>query len=293
MPKICVVGGGRWGQNHIKTLKSIGCEVDVVDPVVEAKYSCVGEVDLESYDGFTVASPAITHFEIGRHILEGGKPALIEKPAALSFDEARKLVQTDQTVMVGHLFLFHPAIRKIKEMLPDLGEIRFIHSNRLNFGNIRTEEDVIWGSMPHDVSIINYLMDEEEPESVSCDKRAFLKEEVADGAIALLQYEKTMATIHVNWLWPTKDVNLTVVCSEGTLTFDLNELALYRNSVSFGRNGAPTLCRGEKEVISYPNVPPLEAELRYFLGHLDRPAAVAGKDNLLRVSMLLESFSHD
>jgi len=292
MSKICVVGGGRWGQNHIKTLKAIGCEVDVVDPVFEAKYSRIEDVNIKDYDGFTVASPAVTHYDVSMYILDRGRPVLIEKPVALNKKQALELVDTRETVMVGHLFLFHPAIRAIKELLPSLGEIRFIHSRRLNFGNVRTEEDVIWGSMPHDVSIIDYLMDGEWPEEISCEKRSFLQEGIVDGATATLQYENTMATIHANWLWPTKDVGLTVICSNGGITFDLKELALYRNSVSFGRDGLPTLRRGEKEVIQYSNAPPLKTELEYFLSHLDNPAAVAGKWNILQTTNLLEAISN-
>jgi len=144
MSKICVVGGGRWGQNHIKTLKSMECEVDVVDPVVEVKYRCLSEVSMDEYDGFVVAAPAEEHYGLGKHILDRGKPVLIEKPVALNLADAKALVETDQTVMAGHLFLFHPAIEMIKWMLPSLGDIRFIHSKRLNFGNVRTAEDIIW-----------------------------------------------------------------------------------------------------------------------------------------------------
>jgi len=292
MSKICVVGGGRWGQNHIKTLKSMECEVDVVDPVVEVKYRCLSEVSMDEYDGFVVAAPAEEHYGLGKHILDRGKPVLIEKPVALNLADAKALVETDQTVMAGHLFLFHPAIEMIKWMLPSLGDIRFIHSKRLNFGNVRTAEDIIWGSMPHDVSIIHYLMDGEDPKEVFCDKRAFLQPGIQDGATATFQYENTMATIHVNWLWPTKDVGLIVIGSEGTLVFDLKELALYKNTVTFNREGVPTLRRGEKQVIPYHNLSPLEAELRHFLAHLDRPATVAGKDNIVRVVNLLEEISN-
>jgi UDP-2-acetamido-3-amino-2,3-dideoxy-glucuronate N-acetyltransferase len=292
MSKVCVVGGGRWGQNHIKTLKALGHEVSVVDPVVQADYEGIRNVPKRDFDAFTVAAPAADHFELGSALLRVGKPVLIEKPVTLSLAEAVHLVHLGPVVMAGHLFLFHPAIRKIKEMLPMLGDLQFIHSKRLNFGNVRTVEDVIWGSMPHDVSIIDYLMDEEDPLEITPTKRSFLQAGIVDGASATLQYRNVMATIHVNWLWPNKEVGLVVIGSEGAVTFDMKELALYRNSVSFDRKGFPTLRAGEKIVVPYENISPLTAELEYFMGHtMGLQPEIAGKRNILRVAKLLEGIS--
>lgn len=292
MSKVCVVGGGRWGQNHIKTLKALGHEVSVVDPVFEGEYKYLSDVVVDDYDAFTVASPAITHYDIGEYLLSRDKPVLIEKPVALNEQDATHLTSYSASLMAGHLFLFHPAIRKIKEMLPELGHIQFIHSKRLNFGNIRTQEDVIWGSMPHDVSIIDYLMGGAEPSYVTCDAREFVQRGIYDGATATLTYPDTTATIHVNWLWPTKEVGLVVICERGAFTFDLKELALYRNIVSLDREGTPTLHAAEKEVIAYHNGSPLRMELDYFMAHIDDGCVIGGKENIRQVTHLLQEISY-
>jgi UDP-2-acetamido-3-amino-2,3-dideoxy-glucuronate N-acetyltransferase len=293
MSRVCVVGAGRWGQNHIKTLKALGHEVSVVDPVVQADYEYLAYMPIDEFDAFTVASTAETHYQLGRHILVEGKPVLIEKPVALSLSDARTLTEIGPAVMAGHLFLFHPAIQKIKEMLPALGQVQFIHSKRLNFGNVRTLEDVIWGSMPHDVSIIDYLMDGEEPLSITTETRTFIQPGIPDGAAVTMQYPNTMVTIQGNWLWPTKEVGLVVICEEGALTFDLKELSLYRNSVSLDRQGRPTLRKGEKIDVPYSPVSPLTAELEYFMGHTwGLWPEIAGKANILQVTRLLEEISN-
>jgi predicted dehydrogenase len=65
---------------------------------------------------------------------------LIEKPMALSSKHSAELVeiaeQKKTCLMVGHLLLFHPAIRKIKELLENgkIGRLYYIYSNRLNLG---------------------------------------------------------------------------------------------------------------------------------------------------------------
>ena len=88
---------------------------------------------------------------------------LIEKPMALSIKDANTIIQLAKEnnvyVMVGHVLLFHPAIRKIKDMIDNnaIGEIQYIYSNRLNLGKVRTEENVFWSFAPHDISIFQYL----------------------------------------------------------------------------------------------------------------------------------------
>ena len=62
-------------------------------------------------------------------------------------------------LMVGHLLLFHPAFNKMKEMCNrgDIGDLQYMYSNRLNFGTIRSTENVFWSFAPHDVSYFSIL----------------------------------------------------------------------------------------------------------------------------------------
>ena len=130
--KICVIGGGRWGKNHIKTLHSMGNLAGIVEnnatrlkelvstyPEVKG-YETLDEAMNDTFDGFIVATPAETHYPIGKKLLELGKNVLIEKPMTLSSEHSKELVKiaekTGARLMVGHILLFHPAIRKMKEL---------------------------------------------------------------------------------------------------------------------------------------------------------------------------------
>mgnify|MGYP000925113698 FL=1 len=172
---LCVVGGGYWGKNHIKTLYEMGNLGGIVEKDKGrlddhlSKYNVQGFGDLEDaikekFDGYIVATPAITHYAIGKKLLESGLNVLIEKPMTLSSDHAKKLVEiamkSGVELMVGHVLLFHPAIKKIKEIIDSgkLGKLYYVYSNRLNFGKVRTEESVFWSFAPHDISILNYLI---------------------------------------------------------------------------------------------------------------------------------------
>ena len=131
--KICVVGGGYWGQNHINTLHQIGCLYGIVDvdknqllnysnkfPNIKVFDNIDNSLDI-GFDGYVIATPAKTHYEIGKKIINAGFDLLIEKPFCLNLDNANELTglakEKSVKIMVGHLLLFHPAIIKIKEII--------------------------------------------------------------------------------------------------------------------------------------------------------------------------------
>ncbi len=104
--RVCVVGGGRWGKNHIKTLHGLGALAGIVEsdentlnelkgiyPDVEV-FGNVKDAVKRNFDGFTVATPAETHFELARFVMENGRHLLVEKPISLKADEARAKAKT-------------------------------------------------------------------------------------------------------------------------------------------------------------------------------------------------------
>ena len=103
--KICVIGAGYWGKNHLKTLNSLNVlkgvvELDtvtlksIINTYPKVKGHCsIEDAMLEDYDGFTIATPAKTHFEVAKKIIEAKKHVLIEKPMTFSIEEAEELVK--------------------------------------------------------------------------------------------------------------------------------------------------------------------------------------------------------
>ena len=157
--RICVIGGGRWGKNHIKTLHQLGFLGGIVESNPKRLQELLDEFSVKGFtsiaealefgfDGYTVAAPAPLHFSIAKQLIEKGQHVLVEKPLTLSSDESLKLVELAEKnniqLMVGHVLLFHPAIRKIKELIDNgkVGKLHYIYSNRLNLGTVRTEENV-------------------------------------------------------------------------------------------------------------------------------------------------------
>ena len=308
--KVCVVGGGAWGANHIKTLDKLG----VLGAVVEKdksllrdfkkQYSYIDsfkriDESLErDFDGYILATPAETHFELAKKIIKYKKDLLVEKPLTLSIEESEILVQLSKennvSLMVGHVLLFHPAIIKIKELigLGKIGRLQYIYSNRLNLGKVRTEENVFWSLAPHDISIFQYLTDNSFPVKIKASGSAFIQKEIYDSTLTTLEYEQGVnGHIFVSWLHPFKEHRLVVVGSEAMISFEDSKeekpLTLYSKKIDLV-NGIPEKIDGPKELIEYNDKMPLEAELEYFI-NTKKPLISNGENGLDVVKILVEA----
>jgi predicted dehydrogenase len=306
--KICVVGGGKWGQNHIKTLYQLGNLSGIVEANTERLkellklYPVEGFTELEQalerdFDGFTVAVPAPLHFEVAKKIIESGKSVLVEKPMTLSAETSAELVQLAEKngvqLMVGHVLLFHPAIRKIKEIIDsgELGNLYYLYSNRLNLGTVRTEENVFWSFAPHDISVLDYFVGHPAEKIVSKGSK-FLQENVYDVTITQLDYPNNVhAHIFVSWLHPFKEQRLVVIGSKGMVSFDdataEKEIKFYDKRIDFEK-GIPVKVENPTKIISYEQKQPLTEELKYFIEHLDKKIEIADGRSGLEVVKVLE-----
>ncbi len=235
--KICVVGAGRWGQNHVKTLFAMGYLGAVVDGSASTQkqiradypglpvFASLDEAGALDFSAYTVAVPAEYHYVVGKRLLEAGKHVLIEKPITLNSKDAWHLDEIAKNknvvLMTGHLLLFHPAIRKIKEMLDtgQIGKLQYMYSNRLNLGTVRTEENSLWSFAPHDISIFQYFVGQN-PQKVHSNGGAFLQPHIHDTTLTVISYpENIVGHIFVSWLHPFKEHRLVVIGSKGMLSF--------------------------------------------------------------------------
>ena len=312
--KICVLGGGSWGKNHIKTLDKLGALGAIVEkdgdllskfkkqyPYVETFKSLDKSLE-NNFDGFIIATPAETHFKLAKEIINNKKDLLVEKPLTLSIEESETLVKLSKennvNLMVGHVLLFHPAIIKIKELIDSgkIGKLQYIYSNRLNLGKVRTEENVFWSLAPHDISIFQYFTNSY-PLKVNATGSTFLQEGIPDSTLTTMQYENGISGhIFVSWLHPFKEHRLVVVGSEAMISFEDSlegkPLTLYSKKINLV-DGIPEKIDGPKEKITYDNIMPLTAELEYFINHLDnnKPTIANGQNGLEVVKILVDASS--
>ena len=232
-PRIGVVGCGYWGSKHVRVLHGLQTvrEVTVIDSdprncdAIRSAFPAVrafADLDaaLPHLDAVVIATPPRSHAELALAALRAGKHVMVEKPLATSLAEARLLIdeaaRAGVVLMVGHTFEFNAAVRELKRRLTqgELGDIYYVHSARLNLGLYRSDVNVIWDLAPHDISILNYLLDAV-PTRVMAWGSANAWAGVEDLAYLRLDYQQRGITgyVHVSWLDPHKVRRVTVVGS--------------------------------------------------------------------------------
>ena len=177
-------------------------------------------------DAVVIATAVRFHYTMAKAALLAGKHTFIEKPMAASAKECEELVEIAQqkglVLMIGHTFLYSPAVRKIKELVEwgDLGEIRYICARRLNLGLYQKDINVAWDLAPHDISIILHIM-EENPVSVNCRGSAHITPGIEDVTSMWLNFSNNRtAMIHSSWLDPRKTREMTIVGSKRMIVYD-------------------------------------------------------------------------
>lgn len=256
MVSIAQIGVGYWGPNLLRNLMiNKRCRVHAVAELsperrdyVHGLYPAVQVTDDyeticndPAIDAVVIATPVATHFEMGMKALERGKHILVEKPLARSVAEVEELeklaARKNLQVMVGHTFLFNAAVRYAKELIDsgNLGQIRYIYSQRLNLGRIRSDVDALWNFAPHDISIIQYWLGDPTPLSVVRRGIGYIQPEIDDVVFLNLIYpNKIMANIHVSWLDPHRIRSMVIVGSDKMVIYDdteENKIAIYDKGI--------------------------------------------------------------
>jgi len=183
-------------------------------------------LDGAGLDAVFVATSVKSHFSMAKASLLSGKHTFIEKPMATSSGECEELIEIAQrkglVLMVGHTFLYSPAVRKIKEIIQcgDIGEIRYICARRLNLGLFQKDINVAWDLAPHDISIILYIV-QKEAESVNCQGSAHVTPGVEDVTTMWLNFSGNQsAIVQSSWLDPRKIREMTIVGSKRMIVYD-------------------------------------------------------------------------
>lgn len=232
------------------------------------------EAALADHDvhGVMIATPAETHFELARDALLAGKDVFVEKPLTIDVNEARELVDIarhhDRVLMVGHLLEYHPAVIKLHKLIRagELGKIRYVISNRLNLGKIRTEENALWSFAPHDIAVILRLVGGS-PIEVVATGGSYVSPNIADVTITQMLFDNGVRShIFVSWLHPFKEQKLVVIGSRKMASFDdvSKSLVLYDQRVDW-QEGQPVPVRGEGTEVEFDDELPLDRQCRHFV----------------------------
>jgi predicted dehydrogenase len=250
------IGCGYWGPNLLRNFSALsGCSVKyVVDSsaerraFVKANFPFSRAIETHqtvledpSVNGVVIATPAASHFSLAKDALDAGKHVFVEKPLATKVAEvdelSKRATKQNLVVMTGHTFVYNSAVRYVKRLIDagELGELRYIYSQRLNLGRIRSDIDALWNFAPHDISIIQYWLDDPEPISIGRQGMAYMQKGIDDVVFLSLEYpRKVIANIHVSWLDPQKVRKMIIVGSRKMVVYDdiaENKLLIYDKGI--------------------------------------------------------------
>jgi predicted dehydrogenase len=297
MLKVAQIGVGYWGPNILRNLVSNKkCIVStVVDtnaerreyvqnlyPPIKVSENVDDALLSPEIDAVIICTPVATHYDLALSALSAGKHVLVEKPMARSVAEVdeigRRAAEKNLVAMVGHTFLFNSAVRYVKKLIDsgELGDMRYIYSQRLNLGKIRSDVDSLWNLAPHDISIIQYWLGDPKPLSVVRRGADYIQENIDDVVFMSIKYpNKIMANIHVSWLDPLKVRSMVAVGSKKMVVFDDmadDKIAIYDKGIDWkpgsGNGGQSAAFNYRSGDVLLPKInfkEPLQVEIDHFI----------------------------
>lgn len=302
--RVAVIGCGHWGKNHVRNFAQLGALAAVVDPNAALAQSMAEQFDTQALsfdeaianaeiDGFVIATPAELHAKLAVAAFEAGKHVFVEKPIALTMDEAAAMKaaadKAGKVLMVGHLLQYHPAFVALRDFVQagKLGALRYAYSHRCSLGKFRTEENALWSFAPHDVSMLLALFGEA-PAVVTGTGGAFVTDGVEDECRIDMQFATGgRAHVFASWLHPFKEHRLIIVGETGMAVFEDSaagdeKLRLYPHTIdTSGAVPAPT--KADWVPIAYGDDEPLRTECQHFLDACQSGAALTDAAEAMRV----------
>lgn len=305
MTKVAVIGAGYWGKNLMRTFHNLGCLAAVAEmnptlakdlrkqyPHIPIYHQCEDILD-SSIPAVVIATPAETHYKLAEKALLAGKDVFVEKPMTLSVAEADRLQHLAERhkriLMVGHMLVYQPAIRWIKQYIDagGIGKLHSLHQTRLKLGRVRSVENVLWSFGVHDLAVCLYIIGQEKPE-VTISGHAMLRQQIEDDIYLHLRFDSNIqAHLHASWVWPFQDRRLIVIGSEGSLVYDelQQTVRLYRTFIDAEfqerDQGSELMFEGEAE--------PLKLECEHFIACLkERSSPLTGGSQGTSVIRIIE-----
>jgi predicted dehydrogenase len=281
--KVLLIGLGRWGEKHLRVLGELGVELWVADVSAErrafaVKAGVAADRAVEDFrralphvDAVDIVTPADNHLALAGECLRAGRACFIEKPLALTVDEARQLVgivaETRRVLQVGHIFRFHPVTGVVRDRLAAgaLGRVRYCTGRFAGFKRPRTDVGVTQTDAIHYFDLFAYLLGREAT-AVSATLRDHLGRGLDDCSFTTVEYEDVPAFIEAGYFAPETQRECVIVGEQATVLADFgtSEVRVLANRHVRGDAGWTTT-EGPAERLKATGPEPLRRELELFL----------------------------
>ena len=259
---IGVIGCGYWGPNLLRNFaENERAQVRWISDLDETRMVAMGRrypaarttndyqqlLADSDLDAVAVVTPVATHFQIAKEALLAGKHVLVEKPLTATAREAEELIELAErnrrTLMVDHTFVYTGAVRKMKEILAsgELGDLLYLDSIRINLGLFQRDINVLWDLAPHDLSIMDYLI-ERQPVGVTALGSCHIEPGIENIAYLVMKFpDDFIAHFHFNWLAPVKIRRTLIAGARKMILYDdiepTEKVRVYDKGVTANRVG--------------------------------------------------------
>ena len=281
MIRIGLIGIGKWGLNHLKSLIKINSnlvaisDVDITKKELADKYKVKFFDDykklLQTVDAVIITSPTDTHYKIVSECLLAGKHVLVEKPIATTSEQSKKLVELAQSkdliISVGYLYRFNNSIRRLKDLIKDIGEIQYITSRYIHSTKPpRKDSGAILNLGIHPIDILNFITNKR-PIKVFAKKKNLLSKHLEDSAMIMFDYEDFFATLEVSCTHPEKKRDMWIIAEKEKIYVDYFNQKITRFPIQISYENIERNPPIEENII--PNES-LKDELKYFIELIEK-----------------------
>lgn len=316
--KVGVIGLGYWGPNLVRNFNAspdskvvICCDMQpdrcqklaIQYPNFGYSNQVSDVINNPEVDAVAIATPVQTHHALAKQALLAGKHVLITKPITDDVNQARELVELADkmklVLQVDHTFVYHPAVEKLKDIVTrgELGELYYFDSVRINLGLFQSDVSVIWDLAPHDVSIMDYLIERpvEWVQAIGASHAGHKSESMA--YITVQFADNILGHCHVNWLAPMKTRLVMLGGSRRLAVYDDNlvtekvkiyDKGITRTSIEGLYDALVQYRNGDMYAPAIENSEALGREIKHFnfcVQHSSKPIT-EGKAGLRVVSIL-------
>ena len=280
MAKIGLIGIGKWGKNHLRSLSEIDCDLVGISDVDVKKKELADEYGveffedyeqlLEKVDAVVITTPTDVHYKTVTDCLNAGKHVLVEKPISATSEQSKKLVELAESknliLSVGYLFRFNNSIKRLKELVEEIGEIqyitcRYIHSTKPP----RKDSGAILNLGIHPMDILNFITGRR-PVKVFAKKKNLLSERFEDSAVIMFDYGDFFATIEVSCAHPKKKRDMWVIAEKEKIYVDYFNQRIVRYPLTVTYEKVEREEPFEEDIVVNE---PLKDELKYFVKLVD------------------------
>ncbi len=241
MINVAICGYGYWGRNLLRTFAqhqdftviavadSSATQRDVLTknfPTISVYNSAEEAINDKRIEAIVIATPVASHYALALQALDMGKHVLVEKPMCATSEQAAELAALAErkglTLMVDHTFLFHPIVQKLKDLIAadTFGHVSYYDSLRVNLGLFQPDVNVLWDLAPHDLSIVDYLFDED-PVHVEASGYCHINDQLPDIAYVTLHFpSRSVVHLNLSWMSPVKARRIAIGGSKKMAVWD-------------------------------------------------------------------------